>query len=66
MTEPSPFDRAGLHSLGHLLRPHRRSLAAAGLLALLAAAALAQPLLVRRVIHDIQPVGPGPSPSPSW
>ena len=55
MTEPSPSDRAGLRSLGHLLRPHRRSLAAAGLLALLAAAAaLAQPLLVRRVIHDIQ------------
>lgn len=55
MTEPSPSDRAGLRSLGHLLRPHRRSLAAAGLLALLnAAAALAQPLLVRRVIQDIQ------------
>jgi len=55
VTEPSPSDRAGLRSLGHLLRPHRRSLAAAGLLALLAAAAaLAQPLLVRRVIHDIQ------------
>ena len=55
MTEPSPADRAGLRSLGHLLRPHRRSLAAAGLLALLnAAAALAQPLLVRRVIQDIQ------------
>jgi len=54
VTEPSPSDRAGLRSLGHLLRPHRRSLATAGLLALLAAAALAQPLLVRRVIHDIQ------------
>jgi ABC-type multidrug transport system fused ATPase/permease subunit len=55
VTEPSPSNRAGLRSLGHLLRPHRRSLAAAGLLALLnAAAALAQPLLVRRVIHDIQ------------
>jgi len=55
VTEPSPADRAGLRSLGHLLRPHRRSLAAAGLLALLnAAAALAQPLLVRRVIQDIQ------------
>jgi len=55
VTEPAPSDRAGLRSLGHLLRPHRRSLATAGLLALLAAAAaLAQPLLVRRVIHDIQ------------
>ena len=57
--EPSPPDRAGLGSLGRLLRPHRRGLAAAGGLALLnAAAALAQPLLVRRVIGDIQQAHP--------
>ncbi|MBC7679847.1 MAG: ABC transporter ATP-binding protein, partial [Pseudorhodobacter sp.] len=42
-----------------MLRPHRRGLLAAGGLALLnAAAALAQPLLVRRVIGDIQQARP--------
>lgn len=47
--------RAGLGVLGRLLRPHRRALALAGGLALVnAAAALAQPLLVRRVIAQIQ------------
>ncbi len=47
--------RAGVRSLGPLLRPHRRALGLAAALALLnAAAALAQPLLVRRVIQDIQ------------
>ena len=53
--EPAPSDRARLASLGHLLRPHRRALVAAALLALLnAAASLAQPLLVRKVIGNIQ------------
>jgi len=47
--------RAGLGVLGRLLRPHRRALLAAGGLALVnAAAALAQPLLVRRVLDEIQ------------
>lgn len=53
--EPIPTDRAGLRSLGRLLRPHRRWLVGAGVLALLdAGVSLAQPLLVRRVIQDIQ------------
>ena len=48
-------DRAGPVSLRSLLRPHRRALAAAGALALVGAAAtLAQPLLVRRVITAIE------------
>jgi ABC-type multidrug transport system fused ATPase/permease subunit len=47
--------RAGLGTLRGLLRPHRRALALAGGLALAnAAAALAQPLLVRQVIVDIE------------
>jgi len=47
--------RAGVGTLGRLLRPHRAALALAGVLALAnAGAALAQPLLVRRVITDIQ------------
>jgi ABC-type multidrug transport system fused ATPase/permease subunit len=47
--------RAGLGTLGRLLRPHRTALAGAGVLALAnAGASLAQPLLVRRVIADIQ------------
>ena len=53
--------RAGLGTLWKLLRPHRVALAGAGALALVgAAAALAQPLLVRRLIRDIersQPLG---------
>lgn len=48
-------DRAGLVSLQSLLRPHRRALAAAAGLALVGAAAtLAQPLLVRRVVAAIE------------
>ncbi len=47
--------RAGVGTLGRLLRPHRSALGLAGVLALAnAGAALAQPLLVRRVITDIQ------------
>lgn len=51
--------RAGLRTLARLLRPHRRALALAGGLALLnAAAALAQPLLVRRVLQQIERSAP--------
>ena len=47
--------RAGLRALWPLLRPHRPALALAALLALLgAAAALAQPLLVRQVITRLE------------
>ena len=47
--------RAGLRRLGLVLRPHRRPLlAAVGLAVVGAAAALAQPLLVRLVITQIQ------------
>ena len=53
--DPDAGRRAGLGTLWSLLRPHRVALAAAGGLAFAnAAAALAQPLLVRRVIRDIE------------
>ena len=53
--EGTPGSRAGLGTLWQLLRPHRVALALAGALALAnAAAALAQPLLVRQVILDIE------------
>ena len=56
MSQAAPEPQAaGLRALGHLLRPHRSALSAAAALAFAnAAAALAQPLLVRRVIQDIQ------------
>ena len=62
LASPAGTDqRAGLGTLWQLLRPHRVALAGAGALAFAgAAAALAQPLLVRRVIRDIersQPLG---------
>jgi ATP-binding cassette subfamily B protein/ATP-binding cassette subfamily C protein len=50
-----PQERAGLRALWPLLKPHRMALALAAVLALLnAAAALAQPLLVRRVITQLE------------
>ena len=53
--DPTQPERAGLGTLGRLLLPHRAPLALAGGLALVnAVAALAQPLLVRRVIQQIQ------------
>ncbi|WP_442893260.1 ABC transporter ATP-binding protein [Aquipuribacter sp. SD81] len=51
----SPGTRADLRALGRLLRPHTPALAVAGALGLAnAAAALAQPLLVREVIGAIE------------
>ncbi len=53
--DPADGPRAGLGALWRLLRPHRRALAAAGGLALVgAAAALAQPLLVRWVLSSVE------------
>jgi len=50
-----PGERAGLRALWPLLRPHRPALVVAAVLALLnAAAALAQPLLVRDVITSLE------------
>ena len=58
MTAPAPVDlagRAGLAVLRRLLRPHRRALlTAAGIAAVGAASALAQPLLVRQVVLRIE------------
>jgi len=57
--DPGAAPRAPLGTLWQLLRAHRAALACAGLLAAAnAAAALSQPLLVRRVIQDIQRTQP--------
>ena len=51
---PAKLPTAGLRELLPLLRPHRRALAAAAVLSLVsAAAALAQPALVGRVISAV-------------
>ena len=56
---PDGAPRAGVGVLRRLLRPHRAALGLAGALALVnAAAALAQPLLVRRVIGQVQASAP--------
>ena len=56
---PPPEDKAGVRALWPLLRPHRAALGfAAGLALLNAAAALAQPLLVREVIRRLEESSP--------